>query len=124
MSQQRQRAAFAHLLQTFARSTDEPKAQRWRYLEAAHVLGQNRWDLHLRAHWNMLRYAHALGDKDEARGQWRHMVMIPLGPIQKRVPHGNNGRALADPMRPMVPSAAIRQCITDAMAATAPIPTN
>ena len=51
MSQTRQRAAFDYLLQQFAASAGQSAAQRWRYLEAAHVLGQNRLALHLRAHW-------------------------------------------------------------------------
>ena len=42
MSQTRQRAAFDYLLQQFAASAGQSAAQRWRYLEAAHVLGQNR----------------------------------------------------------------------------------
>ena len=57
MSQTRQRAAFDYLLQQFAASAGQSAAQRWRYLEAAHVLGQNRLALHLRAHWQMLRFA-------------------------------------------------------------------
>ena len=69
MSQTRQRAAFDYLLQQFAASAGQSAAQRWRYLEAAHVLGQNRLALHLRAHWQMLRFAQELGDRQELTGQ-------------------------------------------------------
>src|SRR3989344_3365131 len=62
-------AAFNHLLASFARQPDAPPAQRWRWLEAAHVLGQTSLPLHWRSHTAMLRYALALGDAREATGQ-------------------------------------------------------
>ena len=117
MSQTRQRAAFDYLLQQFAASAGQSAAQRWRYLEAAHVLGQNRLALHLRAHWQMLRFAQALGDRHEVQGQLRHLAMAPLGHLVRRMPYGNNGRAISRPLQPMVPSAALRACIAQAMQA-------
>ncbi|WP_404302818.1 DUF3703 domain-containing protein [Alicycliphilus denitrificans] len=118
MSQTRQRAAFNYLLQQFAASAGQGPAQRWRYLEAAHVLGQNRLGLHLRAHWQMLRFAQALGDKFEVTGQLRHLCMAPVGHLVRRMPYGNNGRAIAAPLQPMVPSALLRACIAEAMQAS------
>ena len=117
MSQTRQRAAFDYLLQQFAASAGQSAAQRWRYLEAAHVLGQNRLALHLRAHWQMLRFAQALGDQHEARGQLSHLCMAPVGHIVRRMPYGNNGRAIVPALHPMVPNAALRACIAKAMQA-------
>lgn len=117
MSQTRQQAAFDHLLQQFAASAGQGTAQRWRYLEAAHVLGQNRLGLHLRAHWQMLRFARVLGDRHEVLGQLRHLGMAPLGHLVQRMPYGNNGRAIARPLQPMVPSAALRECIAQALQA-------
>ena len=118
MSQTRQRAAFDYLLQQFAASAGQSAAQRWRYLEAAHVLGQNRLALHLRAHWQMLRFAQALGDKNEVWGQLRHLGMAPLGHLVRRMPYGNNGRAIMPALRPMVPNAALRACIAQALQAS------
>ena len=117
MSQTRQRAAFDYLVQQFHASTGQAKADRWRYLEAAHVLGQNRLALHLRAHWLMLRFARSLGDQFEAQGQLRHLCMAPWGHLVRRMPYGNNGRAIVPPLQPMVPNAALRACIAEAMRA-------
>lgn len=50
-----QRAAFSHLLNRFASQTQMPAAQRWRQLEAAHVLGQKVLSLHWRSHTAMLQ---------------------------------------------------------------------
>jgi len=118
MSQTRQRAAFHHLMQQFHASAGQGAAERWRYLEAAHVLGQNRLSLHLRAHWQMLRFARSLGDRNEARGQLRHLCMAPLGHLVRRMPYGNNGRAIMPALRPMVPNAALRACIAQALQAS------
>ena len=120
MSQTRQRAAFDYLLQQFAASAGQSAAQRWRYLEAAHVLGQNRLGLHWRAHWQMLRFARQLGDAPEARGQWARLGLTLVGHLVRRLPQGNIGRASVPALRPMVPSVAVRACITEAMQATQP----
>ena len=122
MSQQRQRAAFEYLLRQFHASTAEPPGQRWRYLEAAHVLGHNRIDLHWRAHWQMWGYARALGDKQEARGQIGHLAMVPVGHLVRRVPQGNTGRAIVPAMQNMMPSHAVRACMTAALQAIEPQP--
>ncbi len=120
MPSDRQHAAFDYLLQQFAASATAPAAQRWRYLEAAHVLVQNRVGLHLRIHWCMRRYALEVGDAQEARGQWRHMAYALWGSVRRRVPQGNNGRALVHPLRTMVPTPAVRSCITEALQAVTP----
>ncbi|MBS0493080.1 MAG: DUF3703 domain-containing protein [Proteobacteria bacterium] len=123
MSQNHQRAAYDHLLQQFAASTDKSPAERWRYLEAAHVVGQNRLGLHLRVHWLMLQFAKAQGNQFEANGQLRHLAMAPLGHLVRRMPYGNNGRAIVGPLQPMVPNAQLRACIAEAMQACgAPAP--
>ena len=93
------------------------RRQRWRYLEAAHVLGQNRLSLHLRAHWQMLRFARRrLATSMKPGGssaicawpRWVHMV--------RRMP-GNNGRAIVPALHPMVPSAALPGFISETMQA-------
>lgn len=116
----RQRAAFDYLLQRWRTSGNEPAAQRWRYLEAAHVIGQNRLGLHWRAHWHMLRFARQLGDVPEARGQMARLALTLVGHLVRRLPQGNIGRASVPALRPMVPSVAVRACIAEAMQATLP----
>lgn len=118
--QSRQRAAYDYLLQRWRTSVDAPTEQRWRYLEAAHVVGRNRLGLHWRAHWQMLRFARQLGDAPEARGQWARLGLTLVGHLVRRLPQGNIGRASVPALRPMVPSVAVRACITEAMQATQP----
>ena len=120
MSQTRQTAAIDHLLARFAHSAQEPPPQRWRYLEAAHVLAQNHFALHWRAHWRMLRHAITLRDGFEIRGQLGHLLMTPISHLVRFVPRGNTGRAIVPAMQPMVPGAAVREVIAQAMQATDP----
>ena len=54
--------AFDHLLAAFARDASAQPTTRWRWLEAAHVLGQTTLSLHWRSHTAMLRYALQLRD--------------------------------------------------------------
>ncbi|WP_312304924.1 DUF3703 domain-containing protein [Pulveribacter sp.] len=117
---QRQDAAYEHLLAAFAASSAEPPAQRWHYLEAAHVLGQNRFTLHWRAHWHMLRYARQLDDAFETRGQLARLALTVVGHVVRRLPQGNTGRAIVPALQSMVPSAPVRERIAQAMAAVAP----
>lgn len=121
-SRTRQRAAFEHLLARFDASTAESTPRRWRYLEAAHVLAQNRYSflLHWRAHWRMLQFARTLKDDYEVRGQLGHLLMTPISHLVRFVPPGNTGRAVMPAMQPMVPSPQVRECIAEAMAATDP----
>ena len=53
--------AFEHLLAGFAASTTQPPAERWQWLEAAHVLGQPVLSLHWRSHVAMLMLARHAG---------------------------------------------------------------
>ncbi|GAB1386675.1 hypothetical protein MASR1M59_18230 [Melaminivora sp.] len=119
-ARQRQRAAFEHLLAAFAASQGQPPQQRWPWLEAAHVVGQNRLLLHWRAHWQMLRYAQQLNEAAEIRGQRARLLLTLLGHLVRRLPQGNTGRAHIPAFRTMVPSAAVRERITQAMQAVAP----
>ena len=107
---QHRRAAFDHLLTSFARQPDAPPAQRWRWLEAAHVLGQTSLPLHWRSHTAMLRYALQLRDAREAAGQVLRLALVPLG---------NIGRSHVSAFRPMVAAAAVTELIRQALQATA-----
>jgi hypothetical protein len=114
------RAAFDHLLAGFSRQGDSPAAMRWRWLEAAHVLGQTSLPLHWRSHTAMLRYALALGDVREAAGQLWRLALTPLGHALDRLPLGNIGRSHVNAFRPMVPAAEVTVLIEQALEATEP----
>lgn len=109
------RAAFHYLLASFAREADAPPPARWRWLEAAHVLGQTQWPLHWRAHTAMLRYAVALRDPREAVGQFLRLALVPLGHWLQRLPAGNSGRSHVSAFQPMVPAAEISTRIEQAL---------
>lgn len=113
------RAAFNHLLASFARQPDAPPTQRWRWLEAAHVLGQTSLTLHWRSHTAMLRYALALGDAREATGQLLRLALVPLGHLLARLPLGNIGRSHVSAFRPMVPAAEVTVLMDQALEETA-----
>ena len=113
------RAAFNHLLASFARQPDAPPAQRWRWLEAAHALGQTSLPLHWRSHTAMLRYALALGDAREATGQLLRLALVPLGHLLARLPLGNIGRSHVSAFRPMVPAAEVTVLMDQALEETA-----
>lgn len=113
------RAAFDHLLTSFALHPDAPPALRWRWLEAAHVLGQTSLPLHWRSHTAMLRYALALVDAREATGQLLRLALVPLGHLLARLPLGNIGRSHVSAFRPMVPSAEVTALMDQALEETA-----
>lgn len=113
---QKQRA-FDHLLATFARDAKAPPTTRWRWLEAAHVLGQTTLPLHWRSHTAMLRYALQLRDLREAVGQVLRLALVPLGHALARLPIGNTGRAHANALTPMAPEPNITGLINEALAA-------
>ncbi|EHL20876.1 hypothetical protein KYG_21089 [Acidovorax sp. NO-1] len=119
---QHRRAAFDHLLTSFARQPDAPPAHRWRWLEAAHVLGQTSLPLHWRSHTAMLRYALALRDAREAAGQLLRLALVPLGHLLARLPLGNIGRSHVSAFRPMVPAAEVTVLMQKALEETAIAP--
>ena len=91
-------AAFAHLVER-ARSRGP---DRWKVLEAAHMLGQERFWLHLRSHWYMLALAARERDVREAAGQLFRILLVPLGHLSGRLPLGNPGRATVSAFAPML----------------------
>lgn len=118
------REAFEHLLDGFARDAHAPRAGHWRWLEAAHVLGQASLPLHWRAHTAMLRHALRLGDLREALGQALRLALVLPGHLLARLPRGNIGRSHVNAFRPMVPAAEVTALIQQALEATAPAPVN
>lgn len=114
------RQAVEHLLTAFAASTHQASAQRWQWLEAAHILGQPLLGLHWRTHWAMLQMAWQQGDGREVLGQVLRLALVPLGHGLQRLPAGNTGRAQVNALRPLPPSAPLVALIDAALAATRP----
>lgn len=63
----------------------------WRFLEAAHVLGQMNVRLHLRTHAAMFGLAWRTLNRRELVGQAFRLVLVPLGHLTQRLPEGNPG---------------------------------
>lgn len=110
-----QATVFEHLLRGFEASAGQSTAQRWLWLEAAHVVGQTTLGLHLRSHWHMLGYAHTLGDRSEAAGQWLRLALVPLGHLMQRLPLGNTGRATVSAFAPMQPPPGVQALVNQAL---------
>jgi len=75
--------------------------QRWRLLEAAHVVGQRFLGPHIRTHGLMLGLALRTRDWSEAAGQLMRLALVPLGHVTGRLPIGNPGRATVGAFKPM-----------------------
>lgn len=104
----RRRAAFAHLVdRASSRGPD-----RWKALEAAHVLGQERFWLHLCSHWYMLALAVREREVREAAGQLFRILLVPLGHLSGRLPLGNPGRATVSAFAPMPVSAELVEILS------------
>jgi hypothetical protein len=114
-----QTRAFDKLLGAFAASNGQPPAQRWLWLEAAHVVGQTTFGPHLRSHWHMLAYARQLGDRREVAGQWLRLALVPLGHLLQRLPLGNTGRATVSALQPMQPPPAVQALVQQALKSAA-----
>lgn len=113
------RRAFMHLMQGFATAADRPVQEQWRWLEAAHVLGQADLRLHWRSHVAMLRQALRLRDAKEAAGQLARLALTPWGHLLGKLPQGNSGRATVSAFMPMSPDTAVLALIRGALDATA-----
>lgn len=98
-----QTQVFDALVLAFAEGSALPVAERWRPLDAAHILGQSRLTLHWRSHVLMLRFALQLRDWPEVLGQAARLALVPPGHLLGRLPAGNIGRATVPAFRPMAP---------------------
>jgi len=115
MEDWQRRAAFAHLVERARfRGPD-----RWKTLEAAHVLGQERFWLHLCSHGHMLALAARERDLREAAGQLFRILLVPLGHLLGRLPLGNPGRARVNAFAPMPVSPELVEILSASMAHTA-----
>lgn len=75
--------------------------QAFRHLERAHVLGQSSTVHHVRAHWQMLRWAGRQRDARECRGQVMRLIGAATKTALGWVPSGNTGGANVSPFKPM-----------------------
>ncbi|HSV53874.1 MAG TPA: DUF3703 domain-containing protein [Burkholderiaceae bacterium] len=121
-AQQPRRDVFEALLRTAHSNPDAPPALRWNWLEAAHVVGQPDFRLHLRSHQAMLGLAWHTRDLREAAGQVFRLVLVPLGHLLNRLPAGNTGRSRISAFRPMPVRPEIRRLIEVARATASPSP--
>lgn len=93
------RATYTALLQAAERQTEAEPA--WRYLQAAHIVGQLAFKPHLETHARMLGLACRTRDWGEAAGQLFRLFLVPLGHVTGRLPLGNPGRATVNAFTPL-----------------------
>ncbi|MFM7331316.1 MAG: DUF3703 domain-containing protein [Brachymonas sp.] len=63
----------------------------WSWLEAAHIVGQTRLDLHGRVHGHILLRAWAERKWREVFAQILRIALVPIGHLAQRLPMGNPG---------------------------------
>lgn len=105
---------YARLLSRFDALPATATCERWRLLEAAHVVGQTRFRPHLATHWLMLGQAWRTRDASEMAGQVLRLLLVPLGHLTGRLPIGNPGRSQVSAFRPMAVRADIAEAIAQA----------
>jgi hypothetical protein len=94
--------------------------ERWRWLMAAHVVGQQDLRLHLHSHRQMLALAWESRDWPEVGGQLFRLGLVPLGHALRRLPAGNVGRATVGAFTPMRPDDGVLRLIRSAGAPDLP----
>ena len=67
--------------------------EKWELLQAAHIVGQRFFRLHVDSHLRMLHLAWQTRDWGEAVGQVFRLGLVPLGHLLGRLPAGNPGTA-------------------------------
>lgn len=108
------RRAFGQLLRDFKLSAGQAAELRWRWLTAAHIVGQNDFRLHCHVHGIMSGYAVRMRDWPEAGGQLFRLALVPLGHLMGKLPAGNIGRATVSAFQPMPLSPEMREIIAKA----------
>ena len=105
---------FSRLMGQYQALPQHDIQQRWLVLEAAHVLGQTRFEPHWRVHVAMLRLAWRTADRKEILGQAMRLALVPVGHVVHRLPLGNPGRSNVSAFVPMPIRADIAQIIARA----------
>ena len=67
--------------------------EKWELLQAAHIVGQRFFRLHVDSHLLMLHLAWQTRDWSEAVGQVFRLGLVPFGHLLGRLPAGNPGTA-------------------------------
>lgn len=89
------------LAEARALAADGNISDTWVRLQAAHILSQPWWGLHVHTHWRMLLLALRTRDRREISGQLMRLVVAGPGSATGRYPRGNTGRADVPATRPM-----------------------
>lgn len=109
-----QQSVYHHLVAGYRAAEGRPAESRWRWLTAAHIVGQRDFRLHVHGHVLMLGLAVRTRDWPEAAGQLLRLSLVPVGHALGRLPAGNIGRATVSAFQPMPLDDAMRRLIADA----------
>lgn len=101
-------------MQGFDESQGEGREFRWRWLMAAHIVGQHHFALHWHNHRAMLSFAFSTRDYPELVGQLFRLSLVPVGHLFGILPSGNIGRATVSAFKRMEPDPEMRRLITEA----------
>lgn len=104
---------FEQLARNFENSEGQLSELRWRWLMAAHIVGQLYIGLHWRNHVAMLRFALRNQDYPEVAGQLFRLMLVPLGHLLGKLPAGNIGRATVNAFHPMPLDPSLQRLISD-----------
>lgn len=72
----------------------------WRYLERAHIIGQNYPYEHTLAHWKMFRFGFKIKSGKEILGQIPRLIFGGIKSFIGKIPVGNPGGANVPPLKP------------------------
>ena len=105
---------YGQLMQGFHESMGQNTKCRWRWLTAAHIVGQHHFPLHWNNHRAMLSFALSTRDYLEVFGQLFRLSLVPVGHLIGKLPAGNIGRATASAFKRMEPDQEMKRLITEA----------
>ena len=108
------RQLYEQLMQGFDESKGQDTECRWRWLMAAHIVGQHHFPLHWHNHRAMLSFALATRDYPEVFGQLFRLSLVPVGHLIGKLPSGNIGRATVNAFKRMEPDQEMKRLITEA----------
>ncbi len=105
---------YEQLMQRFRESMSQDTECRWRWLMAAHIVGQHHFPLHWHNHRAMLSFAWTKRDYREVFGQLFRLSLVPVGHLIGKLPSGNIGRATVNAFKRMEPDQEMKRLITEA----------
>ncbi|WP_337879640.1 DUF3703 domain-containing protein [Rheinheimera sp.] len=96
---------------TMARQAEQAQQweDAWRYLEYAHICGQNQFWLHWQSHRLMLGLAWRTRNTKEYRAQLLRLALTPLGHLLNLLPEGNPGTSRVSAFKPQPLPAELQQ---------------